>query len=67
VSNGYHEGLACEKRIGTHAESCTDPAAFVVHGLALCEPHFEDLIQAITRESGWQQGAEVRFAAKAVP
>jgi hypothetical protein len=66
VSNGYHEGLACEKRIGTQHVPCTDPAAFVVHGLALCEAHFEDLIQVVSREFGWQQGADARFAAKAV-
>jgi hypothetical protein len=64
--NGYHEGLACEKRIGTDAIPCTDPAAFVVHGLALCEAHFEDLVETVSMESGWRQGAEVRFGAKAV-
>lgn len=67
MSNGYHDGLACEHRF-LDETFCFEPAAFIVGGMALCESHFEDLVTAASlTPHGTDRAADLRFAARPVP
>ncbi|HMG17630.1 MAG TPA: hypothetical protein VK573_02805 [Gemmatimonadales bacterium] len=65
--NGYHDEPACEHRY-PDGQVCGEAAVFVLYGLLLCEPHFEDVVTTASTEAyGEQRAADIRFAAKPMP
>jgi len=65
--NGYHDEPACEHHY-PDGQVCGEAAVFVLYGLLLCEPHFEDRVTTASLEAnGEQVVAQLRCAAKLVP
>ena len=68
--NGYHEGVACEHRYDLkNGGTCGDAAFVILYGLPLCEPHFEDRVNAAMVENplGRDSAGQVRRDARPVP